>query len=129
MNKQENTYLYQDKSLSRIETDIGQIVLDIQNHIKDEEEFIYDKELLIKKNFIITPNSIERIKKISYYISRGVPVLLEGPSGTSKTFSTEFSCLIAKTKRPLIRFNMSSDTVPADLLGKMVGDKNSLSGI
>ena len=73
--------------------------------------------------------TIERIKKISYYISRGVPVLLEGPSGTSKTFSTEFACLIAKTKKPLIRFNMSSDTVPADLLGKMVGDKNSLSGI
>ena len=79
--------------------------------------------------FTLTPNSIERIKKISYYISRGVPILLEGPSGTSKTFSTEFSCLIAKTKKPLIRFNMSSDTVPADLLGKMVGDKNSLAGI
>ena len=98
MNKQENTYLYQDKSLSRKETDIGQIVVDIQNHIKDKEEFIYDKDLLEKKNFIITPNSIERIKKISYYISRGVPVLLEGPSGTSKTFSTEFSCLIQKQK-------------------------------
>ena len=79
--------------------------------------------------FTLTPNSIERIKKISYYISRGVPILLEGPSGTSKTFSTEFSCLIAKTKKPLIRFNMSSDTVPADLWGKMVGDKNLLAGI
>ena len=69
--------------------------------------------------FTLTPNSIERIKKISYYISRGVPILLEGPSGTSKTFSTEFSCLIAKTKKPLIRFNMSSDTIHSDLLGKM----------
>ena len=48
--------------------------------------------------FTLTPNSIERIKKISYYISRGVPILLEGPSGTSKTFSTEFSCLIQKQK-------------------------------
>ena len=124
MNVPENTYLYQDKSLSRKETDIGQIVIDIQNHIKDKEEFKYDKVYLEKKNFIITSNSIKRIKKISYYISKRVPVLLEGPSGTSKTFSTEFSCLIAKTKRPLIRFNMSSDTVPADLLGKMVGDKN-----
>ena len=68
MNKQKNTYLYQDKSLSRKETDIDRIIIDIQNHIKDKEEFIYDKELLIKKNFIITPNSIERIKKISYII-------------------------------------------------------------
>ena len=78
---------------------------------------------------IITPNSIERIRKISDYISRGIPVLLEGPTGTSKTFSTEFACLVAKTKRPLIIFNMSSDTSPSDLLGKMVGDKNSLAGI
>ena len=37
MNDQENTYLYQDKSLSRKETDIDQIIIDIQNHIKDKE--------------------------------------------------------------------------------------------
>lgn len=43
---------------------------------------------------------------------------------------TEFSYLVAKTKRPLIRFNMSSDIVPTELLGKMVGkDKNSFAGI
>ena len=124
-----NSYLYQEDSIKKDDTDIGQIIFDIQNHIKDEEPFEYDKSILEKKNFIITPNSIERIKKISYYVSIGVPVLLEGPSGTSKTFSTEFACLVAKTTRPLIRFNMSSDTVPADLLGKMVGDKNSLAGI
>ncbi len=120
MNDKDNIYLYQVQTLKRDETDIGQIVLDIQNHIKEEEKFIYDKSFLEKRNFIVTPNSIDRIKKISYYISRGVPVLLEGPSGTSKTFSTEFACLIAKTKKPLIRFNMSSDTIPADLLGKMI---------
>ena len=89
----------------------------------------YDKSLFEEKNFIITDNSIERIKKISYYISRGIPVLLEGPSGTSKTFSTEFACLFAKTKKPLKRFNLSSDTTTADLLGKIVGDKNSLAGV
>ena len=122
-------YLYEQESLKKDETDIQQVLLDIQNHLNDQERFEYDRTILDKKNFIITPNSIERIRKISYYISRGVPVLLEGPSGRSKTFSTEFSCLVAKTKRPLIRFNMSSDTVPADLLGKMVGDKNSLAGI
>ena len=127
--EQKEKFLYEIQSLKKEETDIGQVLLDIQNHIKDDEPFEYDKSILDKKNFIVTPNSIERIRKISYYISRGVPVLLEGPSGTSKTFSTEFSCLVAKTKRPLIRFNMSSDTVPADLLGKMVGDKNSLAGI
>ena len=123
------TYLYQLESLEKEDTDIEQIILDIKNHIKDKEKFEYDKTILEKKNFIITPNSIERIKKISYYISRGVPLLLEGPTGTSKTFSAEFACLVAKTQKPLIRFNMSSDTVPADLLGKIVGDKNSLAGL
>ena len=48
-NEKENYYLYQNKSLKRIETDISQIILDIQHHIKDEENFKYDKNLLEKK--------------------------------------------------------------------------------
>ena len=127
--EKESKYLYKIGYLKKDETDLNQIILDIQNHIKDEEPFEYDKSILDNKNFILTPKSIERIKKLSYYISKGVPVLLEGPSGTSKTFSTEFACLVAKTKKPLIKFNISSDTVPSDLLGKMVSDKNSLAGI
>ena len=88
--------------MKKDEIDLSQVLLDIQNHIKDEESFEYDKSILDKKNFIVTPNSIERIKKISYYISRGIPVLLEGPSGTSKTFSSEFACLVAfKYGQPL----------------------------
>ena len=127
--EKESKYLYKIGYLKKDETDLNQIILDIQNHIKDEEPFEYDKSILDNKNFILTPKSIERIKKLSYYISKGVPVLLEGPSGTSKTFSTEFACLVAKTKKPLIKFNISSDTVPSDLLGKMFSDKNSLEGI
>ena len=115
--------------MKKDETDIGQVFLDTQNNLKEEEKFEYDRTILYKKNFIVTPNSIERIRKISYYISRGVSVLIEGPSGLSKIFSTEFSCLVVKTKRLLIRFNMTSDTVPANLLGKMIGDKNCLARI
>ena len=103
----------------------------MQNHLNDEEKFEYARTILDKKNFIVTPNLKERIRKIQYYISRGIPVLLEGHSGIFKTFSIESSYLVAKTKRPLIKFNMSSDsdTVPADLLRKKVGDKNSLAEI
>ena len=104
-------------------------MFDIQNHIKNNELFEYIRTILDKKNFIVTPNSIERIRKISFYISRGVPTLQEKPLGTSQTFFTEYSYIVAKTKRPFIRFNMSSDTVPADLLGKKVGDKKLLAGI
>ena len=96
--EKESKYLYEIDSLKKDEIDLSQVLLDIQNHIKDEESFEYDKSILDKKNFIVTPNSIERIKKISYYISRGIPVLLEGPSGTSKIFSTEFACLVARLK-------------------------------
>ena len=124
----EDKYLYEE-NFKKEEINIDQIIVNIQEHINVKENFEYDKEILEKNNFIITENSIERIKKISHYISRGIPVLLEGPTGTSKTFSTEFACLIAKPKNPLIRFNMSSDTVPSDLLGKMVGDKDSLAGL
>ena len=113
MNKRimNDKFLY-ELDLLKNDNDLSQIIVDIQNHVKDKESFKEYGEklhLLEKKNFIVTHNSIERIQKISYYISRGVPVLLEGPSGTSKTFSTEFaSCLVAKKERPLIRFNLST---------------------
>ena len=116
-------YLYQQDSLKKNETWISKVIIYLENHIKDKEPFEYDKSILDKKNFIITQNSIERIRKISYYILRGVPAFLEGPSGTSKTFSTEFAYLVSKTKKPLIRFNMSPDTIPANLLGKMLETK------
>ena len=121
-------YLYEE-NLEKEVIGFDQVIRNIQDNIKIPEKFVYDKDILEKKNFIITEKSIERIKQISYYISRGIPILLEGPTGTSKTFSTEFACLVAKTEKPLIRFNMSSDTVPSDLLGKMVGDKDSLAGL
>ena len=111
------------------EANISQITLDVKQHINEIQEFKYDTKILEEiKNFVATPYSIERIKKISHYISIGVPVLLEGPSGTAKTFSAEIACLLLETKK-LIKFNMSSDTSPSDLIGKIIGDDNSLAGI
>ena len=60
-------------------------------------------------------------------ISRGIPVLLEGPSGTSKTFSAEIICdLLGKKK---IRFNLSSETTISDLLGRYIVNNESWAGI
>ena len=50
-----NIFLYQLKTLIKDDTDIGQIILNIQNHIKDKDVFKYDPSILEKKNFIITP--------------------------------------------------------------------------
>ena len=54
-------------------------------------------------------------------------MIIKGPSGVSKTISTELACILSKAKRPIIEFNITSETTPADLLGKIISDKNSLA--
>ena len=48
---QDKTYLYQDDSVKVSQTNLGQLVNDVEKHIKDKEEFSYDKEILEKKKF------------------------------------------------------------------------------
>ena len=67
---------------------------------------------------------MEKIKKITDYMSKGIPVLLEGSTATSKTSTAEISCIFAKTKRNLIKFNMSSELSLNDIIGKVNYDKN-----
>ncbi len=71
-----------------------------------------------------------------HYILSGIPVLLEGPTGTSKTRTTLIACdyiteIINKgTKKDnLLRFNLSAETKIDDLLVKFTGDNNSASGL
>lgn len=109
----ESKYLYELDSLKKDEPEIIQNLYDIHNYIKDDDIFAYDKEILEKKNFIITPNSIERIRKISFYISRDIPLIIKGPSGVSKTISTELACILSKAKRPIIEFNITLETTPS----------------
>ena len=48
----------------KYDNNINQILLNVKKHINEKIEFNYDKKLLEeKKNFIITPGSIERIKE------------------------------------------------------------------
>jgi len=85
------------ESLKKDETDFGQFLLDIQNHLKDEEKFEYDLTIL-EKYFIAIQNSIERIRKISYYISRGVSLLLEGLLVHPKHFRQNFHVLLRRQR-------------------------------
>jgi len=39
-------YLYNQESLKKDEKDIGKVLLDIQNHLKDEEKFEYGRTIL-----------------------------------------------------------------------------------
>ena len=67
-----------------------------------------------------------------------IPCILEGETGTAKTFSTiiltKYLSKVLKRENihenfDLIRFNLSSETKTSDLLGKYVGVQNSFEGI
>ena len=71
-----------------------------------------------------------------HYILNGIPVLLEGRTGTSKTRTTLIACeyitqILNKDSEyddSLLRFNLSAETKIDDLLFKFTGDNNSASG-
>ena len=72
-----------------------------------------------------------------HYILSGIPVLLEGPTGTSKTRTTLIACeyitkIINKDSKyddSLLRYNLSAETKIDDLLMKFTGDNKSASGL
>ena len=91
-------------------------------------------------NYILTDKAKERLNKLYTYISNGIPVLLEGETGTSKTLSSEIICKyifkkknennsINKEEESFIKFNLSAEVKINDLMQKFMGDKNSLSGL
>ena len=88
---------------------------------------IEEKEFFEERNFILTSESIDRLSKIYFWIKSGIPVLLEGPTGTSKTLSAEIICDYLKKEK--IRFNLSSEITISDLLGKYIGNNKSWAGI
>jgi midasin (ATPase involved in ribosome maturation) len=71
----------------------------------------------IKGNFIPTEEAKERLQKIKNFFDSRIPVLLEGPTGTSKTKTIQVLCDILK--KNLIRFNLSSETTIEDLIGRL----------
>ena len=107
----------------------------------------FDKEILLDYyNYILTDKAKERLDKLYTYISKGVPVLLEGETGCSKTLSAEIICKYIydkkkeminenqnneknEKKEKFIKFNLSAEVKINDLMKKFIGDKNSLSGI
>ena len=117
---------------------------ELANNIKEEIpsfiSFECDKQTLLDNyNYILTEKAKDRIDKLYTYISRGIPVLLDGETGCSKTLTAEIICKLKKENEErnnsdeksleFIKFNLSSEVKINDLIKKFVGDKNSLSGI
>ena len=101
-----------------------------------------DKNFLLNNyNYILTEKAKERLDKLYTYIYYGIPVLLEGETGTSKTLSAEIICKninelrklkqnkIKKEEESYIKFNLSAEVKINDLMQKFIGDKTSLSGL
>ena len=74
-------------------------------------EYEVNEETLLKKyNYILTKEAKDRLNKLYTYISKGVPVLLEGETGCSKTLSAEVICkYIYDKKREGQKSNISSE--------------------
>ena len=71
----------------------------------------------VKGNFIPTEEAKERLQKIKNFFDSRIPVMLEGPTGTSKTKTIQVLCDILNKK--LVRFNLSSETTIEDLIGRL----------
>ena len=51
-----------------------------------------EEDILLKNyNYILTEQAKERLDKLYTYIKSGIPVILEGETGSSKTLSAEIN--------------------------------------
>ena len=84
------------------------------------------KDFFNKMEYILTDKSCERIAMLIHYILGGISVLLEGPTGTSKTriviitreYITNIINKDSKYDDSLLRFNLYAETKKDDLLVK-----------
>ena len=86
--------------------------------------------------FILTNKSKERLALLIHYNLIGVPVLLEGNTGTAKTRTSLIAANYInkfihnkdpKKKIKLIRFNLSEETRIDDMTAKFVSDNKSIT--
>ena len=112
---------------------------------KEKKELFEYKDYLASLGFILTDKSSERMAKLIHYIKTKIIVLLEGPTGTSKTRTTliahkyiKYIENLKKNKKKeddekeedeLIRFNLSAETKVDDLIAKYTGDPESPAGL
>ena len=102
--------------------------------------------LFKENNFILSKQSKEKCNKVYHYMLYQVPCILEGETGTSKTFTASMMARYRQwkinqdekkagikvenyTKFKYIKFSLSKDTKISDLFGKYSGDSDSLDGI
>jgi len=88
-------HLKDDPFFLKSRMDISSIVDGIKKDIESFRIKDFEKATSKTKNFIYTPGAKERLTLLDNYINAGIPVLLEGPTGTSKTLSSEIVCKLS----------------------------------
>ena len=142
--KNETGFL-KDNLESSKKTGTEQFILEVEQKIFNEIDILEKNKKELKKHekffndlgYVLTEKSCERMAMLIHYILSGIPVLLEGPTGTSKTRTTLIACEYitkiynkdSKYDDSLLRFNLSAETKIDDLLVKFTGDNNSASGL
>ena len=106
--------------------------------------------LFKENNFILSEKTIEKCNKVYHYMIYQVPCILEGETGTSKSFTASMMAKYRQweiikeeqeeekrtnikkkeyTEFKYIKFSLSKETKISDLFGKYSGDSDSLEGI
>ena len=105
--------------------------------------------LFKKNNFILSTKAIEKCNKVYHYMIYQVPCILEGETGTSKSFTASMMAQYRQwqinkdekeeekksgrrgkqTEFKFFKFSLSKETKISDLFGKYSGSADSLDGI
>ncbi|KAK8809840.1 hypothetical protein WA158_000783 [Blastocystis sp. Blastoise] len=87
--------------------------------IRGKEYIIYPyysfKPSSFMNDYIETEDSIKRINQVKTAIQYNIPLLIEGPTSSGKTYSVEYICKIGGIR--IIRYNFSPTSSPEDLIG------------
>ena len=143
--KNENGKFLKDNIDTSKKNETDEFILYSEQNITNDIDILEENKKKLKKSekffndigYVLTDKSCERMAMLIHYILSGIPVLLEGPTGTSKTRTTLIACeYITKILNKdsddddsLLRFNLSAETKIDDLLVKFTGDNNSASGL
>ena len=106
--------------------------------------------LFKKNNFILSKEAMEKCNKVYHYMIYQVPCILEGETGTSKSFTASMMAKYRQwqiiedekeeerkngikkreyTEFKFYKFSLSKETKISDLFGKYTGSSDSLYGI
>ena len=112
-------------------------VKDLFSYVRKKIQFDESK---IGGNFIVTEDANKRLEKVDHLMKSKIPIMLLGPTGTSKTKTILVWCELKKLEYKekgkdsddlpgeIIRFNPSAETTIDDLFGRLISDTDSFSG-